>query len=380
MSNRIKKTYKFRIYPSSKQEKKLFWTLEQCRFVYNFMLRLHKKKMDLDRHQMQNLLPKMKEKYPELKKVYSKILQYEVYRLFYNLKSLSNSKKNDSKINRLRFKSKYNFKTIHYNQSGFRIIQTNTRLGRLYISKVGVIPIKIHRPISGEIKQIVIKRYPSDKWFACIIAEINNIFMKQAIRNFVGIDLGIKNFLSDSNGRQIENPHYLKKTLRRLKQKQKRFSKTKKYSKNRAKHRIQIAHLYEKITNQRNDFLHKLSRCYINNYDLVAVEDLNIKGMIKKHYFPQYISDAAWHKFIKMLSYKAESAGKTLVKVNPRDTSKIHKYGKLDRDYNASLNILERGLKKVGMGQTEYTPVDIESLQKLYIVSANSVVESGSIK
>ncbi|MCK4365126.1 MAG: hypothetical protein KAW45_03670 [Thermoplasmatales archaeon] len=102
--------------------------------------------------------------------------------------------------------------------------------------------------------------------------------------------------------------------------------------------------------------------------------------MIRNHYLSQYISDVAWHRFIQMLSYKAESADKTVVKVNPRGTSKIHKYGKLDRDYNASLNILERGLKKVGMGQTEFTPLDTEALQKLYIVSANSVVESGSIE
>ncbi|MCK4996243.1 MAG: transposase [Thermoplasmatales archaeon] len=380
MTNRIKKTYKFRLYPTIEQEKQLLWTLEQCRFVYNFMLNWYKKTENVNKYAWQNSLPKLKEEYPELKNVYSKALQYEVHRLFSNLKTLSQLKKKSRKIGKLRFKNKGSFKTIHYNQSGFKIISSNSRLNKLHISKIGNIPIRIHRHIKGEIKQVVIKKYSSDKWFACIIIEMENMSVKQPIKNVVGIDLGIKHFLSDGNGKQIKNPHYLKKTLYYLRRRQKRLSKTKKYSKNRAKQHIKIAQLHEKITNQRNDFLHKLSRCYINNYDLVAIEDLNIKGMIRNHYLSQYISDVAWHRFIQMLSYKAESAGKTVVKVNPRGTSKIHKYGKLDRDYNASLNILERGLKKVGMGQTEFTPVDTEALQKLYIVSANSVVESGSIE
>ena len=379
MTKRIKRTYKFRIYPSIEQEKNLLCTLEQCRFVYNYMLSRYKKKENVHRYEFQNSLPRLKKEYPDLKKVYSKALQYEVYRLFYNLKSISQKKKVESKTNKLRFKNKNNFKTIHYNQSGFKIIQTKTYYDRLYISKIGYIPIRIHRSIKGKIKQVIIKKYSSGKWFACIIIEIDNISTKQSIMNAVGIDLGIKHYLSDSKGRHIENPHYLKKTLDRIKKKQKRLSKIKKLSKNRNKQHIKIAKLHEKITNQRRDFLHKLSRCYINNYDLIAIEDLNIKGMIKNHYLSQYISDVAWNGFIQMLLYKAESAGKTVVKVNPKDTSKIYKYGKIDRDFNASLNILERGLKKVGMGQTEFTPVDTESLQKLYIVSVNSVIESGSI-
>ncbi|KPV63303.1 MAG: putative transposase DNA-binding domain protein [Candidatus Bathyarchaeota archaeon BA1] len=123
--------------------------------------------------------------------------------------------------------------------------------------------------------------------------------------------------------------------------------------------------------NQRDDFLHKLSRFYVNNYDLIAVENLNIKGMVRNHRLAGKILDASWGKFLQMLHYKAERAGRVVVKVNPRGTSKEIK----DRDYRASLNILERGLS--GMGQP-CAPAEMEPLQELIQVPARSIVEAGS--
>jgi putative transposase len=139
---------------------------------------------------------------------------------------------------------------------------------------------------------------------------------------------------------------------------------------------LRVTKLHQKLTNQRDDFLHKLSRFYVDNYNLIAIEDLNIKGMTRNHYLARSILDASWSKFFNMLSYKAESAGKVVKGVNPRGISKEYKYGEeLDRDYNASLNILERGM--LGQGLT-FVPSEIVSLRELRQVSASSIVEGGS--
>ena len=187
--------------------------------------------------------------------------------------------------------------------------------------------------------------------------------------------MGLKHFLSDSNGRQIENPKFYEKSLARLRVAHRVLSRKKKGSENRAKARVRLARVYERLENQRDDFLHKLSRFYVNNYDVIVVEDLNIKGMVRNHTLAGKILDASWGKFLQMLSYKAENAGRVLVKVNPRGTSKEYKHGKLDRDYNAALNILERGL--AGLGRP-LEPVEIEPLRKLTQVSTSTIVEAGS--
>jgi putative transposase len=188
--------------------------------------------------------------------------------------------------------------------------------------------------------------------------------------------MGIKFFLSDSDGRQIENPKFYTHTLERIKKEQRKVSKKKKGSRNRKKQIIRLGKLHQRLTNQRDDFLHKLSRFYVDTYDLIAVEDLNVKGMPKNHHLAPSILDASWSKFSGLLSYKAASAGRIMIKVNPRGTSKEHKYGaEIDRDYNASINILERGLLGQGL---PFVPCEVEPLRKLTFVPASSIVEAGS--
>ena len=387
----MQKTYKYRLYPNKEQEQKLLWTMRQCKFIYNMMLERLQKQDKPDRYILQNSLPKLKEQYPNLKGVYSKVLQHEVYRLFSNLKALSKSKKKGRHVGKLRFKSSAGFKTIHYNQSGFKIIPTNTRCNKLHISKVGDIPMRMHRSFDGNIKQVVIKRYGSDRWFAGITVEEDNIVVqKSPIKKIVGMDMGVTEFLTDTTGKIVENPKYLKKSLKRLKNRQKRLSRTKKKSNNRNKQVVCVAKLHEKAANQRADFCHKVAKHYVDTFDFISVEDLNITSMLKsidnedkskqiKRHMRRNTLDVSWRKFFDILSYKAEWAGKTMVKVDPSYTSQIYKYGKsLDRDYNASLNILERGLKQLGQGLSEFTPLEIVPPPRLETVLASMVVELGS--
>ena len=190
------KTYRFRLFPNCEQEEKLLWTMQQCRFVYNMMLEKVQRQNKFDRYTLQGSLPILKEQYPILKGVHSKVLQYEVYRLFSNLKALSQLKKKGNNVGRLRFKSINGFKTIHYNQYGFKILLTDTRYNLLHLSKIGDISMCMHRPVeSGVIKQVVIKRYGSGRWFANITVEEDLVVKKKSIRRIVGLDMGITEFL-----------------------------------------------------------------------------------------------------------------------------------------------------------------------------------------
>ena len=370
-------TYKFRLSPSAEEEKKLLFILEVCRLLYNSFLSIWNDSEKIpSRYKLQMMLPAMKREREELKKANSKTLQMVLFMLYKNLKALRGLKKKGRKVGRLRYKKYGRFKSFILNQSGFNIIKTGNRLDRLYISKVGDIPIRIHREIEGKIKQVIIKQYKTGEWYALICVDKKISMITRTIEKVIGLDVGVKFFLSDSGGRQIENPKFYKRTLERLRIEQRKLSRKKKGSQNRKKQILKLAQLHQRLRNQRDDFLHKLSRFYIDNYDFVSIEDLNIKGMAKNHHLAQSILDASWGKFFGMLSCKAESAGKIVKRVNPRGTSKEYKYGtELDRDYNASLNILERGM--VGQG-LPFAPLEIEPLRELMQVSASSVVEGGS--
>jgi putative transposase len=370
-------THKFRLYPNIEQEKKLSETLELCRQTYNYFLeqlnKCDKKPSEFD---MIKQLPKLKEEKPELNNVYARVLQMVVQQLYSNLKALSELKKNGKKVGRLRFKGEGWYKTFVYNQSGFKIIKTGNRLDILSLSKIGDIPIRITREIKGNIKQIIIKRYASGKWFALVCAEEEiNVVPKDKPEKIVGIDVGINHFLTDSNGLQIENPKYYEKTIKRISMLQRHFSRKKKGSKNREKMRIKIAKLYERLVNQRNDFLHKLSRFYVNNYDAICVEDLNIKNMLTNHKLAQKILDASWRRFINMLSYKAERAGKIVVKVNPRGTSEGLSYDNPLRDYISANRILMRGIEMKGWDSPD-KPMDMKPLP--IEISASFINEVGN--
>ncbi len=382
-------SYKFRLHPSKTVQAKLQEQLGLCRWLYNRLLEeINKAKEDgrkLRQTDTQSLILKLKKGKPELNKVYSKVLQMVNYQLWSNIKALARLKKNGKKVGKLRYKTGNSFKTINFNQSGFKL---DFHRKKLVLSKVGEIPIKLHRPIEGRIKGVTIKREKSGKWFAIVQAEVSEQTLPSTGKA-VGVDVGIQHFCVDSDGNYFENPKFIDKTLNKIKKLQKQLSRKQKTSKNREKARIKLAKAYEKLENQRNDFLHKLSRYYVNNYDVIVVEDLDVKGLVengKSSTLNRHILDSSWSKFIQLLSFKAERAGRRVVKVNPTNTSKrCVKCGNVldlklsdrvfkcqcgweaDRDYNASLNILN-----VGLGQSRM-PVEGEPLP--CVISAIEVLQ-----
>lgn len=357
------KVYKFQLKPNKEQENKFIETLDICRFTYNKLLEELNKQEKIDRNKVQHKIVELKKEFPKLKNVYSKTLQYECYRLFSNLKALSQLKKKGNKVGKLRFKGKDWFKTFVLNQSGFKLIKTNKHYDKLGLSKIGNINIRQHQDIEGNIKGIIIKK-KTDNWEAHIITD-SFVKLKKG-NNSIGIDLGIISFLTDNTGNKIKNPLYLKQSLSKLKIKQQNLSRKKKGSNNREKAKKEISKLYEMITNQRMDFLHKITTKLIQKNKFIAVENLNIKQMQTSVYNVRNISDSSWAKFLQLLDYKAESAGCQVVKVNPMNTTKMcsncgniqdmplykRQYEcenceiSIDRDKNSAINILNRALEQ----------------------------------
>jgi len=363
-------THKFRLYPTKEQEEKLLFILEQCRWLYNKLLSIiNESKKTPPQREVQSLLPKLKEERPELKEVNAKTLQMVVFMLYNNLKALAELREKGRKVGRLRYKKRGKLKSFILNQSGFKLVKTGNRLDRLYISKVGEVPIRVHRPIEGKIKQVIIKRYGSGAWYALICVEESEV-PKKEIEKAIGIDLGIRSYLTDSDGRAIENPKFYEQEIERLRREHRKLSRKKRHSKNYLKQLRRLCKVYERIERRREDFLHKLSRFYIDNYDLIVVEDLEVENMKRNHNLSSEISDASWSKFLHFLSYKAERAGKTVVKVSPRGTSEGLSWDDPLRDYISACRILERGLEELGQG----LPFKPAERRPLLHVSASSVI------
>ena len=399
MKKAVNCCYKFRLYPSKGIETRMFEALNLCRQTYNVLLGELNNQKVIDKSQVQGIIPDMKICDPKFKKLYSKTMQYECYRLFSNLNSLAKTK-GKRKIGRLRFKSKSRFKTFVYNQSGFKLINTGKRYQTLRLSKIGSIPIRCHRNIRGKIKQITVKHYSSGKWYASIMSELKVTVPKKQLEKIVGIDLGLNDVVYDSDGNKAENPHHLKKKAKKLTRLQRKMSKKKKGSSNRGNARMKLTKQYEKLVNSRSDFLHKLSNSYVQDYDCIGFENFQITNMVKDR-LAKLILDASWGKLRQFVAYKVERTGKHYMTVNYKGTTqkcsrcgetvakdlaeRVHKcpFCKLEipRDYNSALEVKNLMLKEIEIGQelSEYKPVEIpltaELRKKVY---ESRIRETGS--
>jgi len=354
------KTYKYRLYPTKKQVQKLDWILDTCRILYNSCLLDRKNRYEqtgkgLSRVNQQKILVADKKNIEFLNDIHSQVLQNVLFRVDKAFQNFFRRVKAGEKVGYPRFKGQGRYNSFTYPQSGFEITDNGFKL-----SKIGTVKIKLHRPMKGKIKTCAIKR-EIDKWYTCFSVEYEPV-KKPIPDKSIGIDMGIKSFAVLSDGEVIDNPKYLRESEKKLVSKQRQLSKKKKGSKNRKKARIKVAKLYCKIRNQRSNFHHKISRKIVDTCGFIAVEDLNIKGMVKNHHLAKSIGDAGWGQFLNYLTYKAEEAGCKVGKVAPHYTSvncsrcgnsvpktladRIHKCPfcniVLDRDHNAAINILNR--------------------------------------
>jgi putative transposase len=263
---------KCRIYPTKEQEARLQSTLDICREIYNYFVfesRVAYKEGDdkLEHNEMSSIVPGL----TKGKEIYSKVAQPVADRFFRNLSVLAAARKKKGRkvVGNLRFKSKEQYKTFTYNQSGFKIIDDGKLLK---LSKIGKIKIMLHRNIIGKIKEVHIKHEKSGKWFAIFVCR-EQAFASQcflARERIIGIDVGINNFVYDSDGGVSENPAFLRRSEKKLSKAQRVLSRRKKGSANRQKQRRKVAKVHQKIANQRNVFLHRLSHYYVDKYDTIS--------------------------------------------------------------------------------------------------------------
>jgi putative transposase len=285
-----------------------------------------------------------------------------------------------------RFKS--HVRSITYPQMGFKFASDR----RLYCSKVGNVPIVLHRLPKGKIKTLTIKRNRAGQWFAVFASEVEVPDVKHR-GSKVGMDVGLENFAVLSDGEVIDNPRHLLKSEKRLKRLQRSHSRKKKGSRNRRKDCLILARQHLKVENQRTDFLHKLSHSLTVKYSEISIEDLTIKNMVRNHCLAKHIHDASWGTFFQMLSYKAVTCGGEVIRKNPRDTSRTcSQCGAIQdmplskrvykcpvcglvchRDLNASINIGRAGCARTN------TPMNTRPLLPKIASRASPMDEIGTI-
>ncbi len=372
-----RKAYKFRLYPTKEQQALIHQTHGHCRFVYNYFLErwntsYKEEGNGLNRSLMSKLLTKMKKQDETawLRNVDSVALQVAYENLIDSFQRFFKKQNNYP-----RFKSKKN------PVQSYTTKNTNNNIAivskRIKLPKLGLVKFKQTCRLEGRIMRATIKYNASGTFYVSVQCEVPDFKPLPQTNEAVGIDLGIIDFAILSTGRKVDNQRFTKKMEQKLKREQRKLSRRYeqakkdnrdlKKSKNYQKQRMKVARLRERVAFQREDFLNKLSTELIRQYDIICLEDLHIKGLLKNHKLAKAISDVSWSSFVQKLMYKAKWYGREVVKVSRfYPSSQIcHACGHydckksldirawtcpscfttLDRDINASRNILGEGLR-----------------------------------
>jgi putative transposase len=366
----MRKAFKYRIYLTNGQRRLLSLTLEECRWVYNQTLAArrtaYEQGVSLSWYETKAMLPGWKESRPSLKLAHSQVLQNVTQRVDLALQAFFRRvRERADDPGYPRFKGFGRYDSITYPQYGNGV---EIRGNDLILSKIGRVKVVWHRPVEGTIKTVTLRRARTGKWYVSFSVEVEPERLPPSAES-VGVDVGLLSFATLSNGEQIANPRFYRRDEADLKRAQKLKDAAKNAQKwNENRHRKKaLAHIHERIANRRSDFAHKRSRELVNRYQTIVFEDLAPQqmGANKGRGLRKSIMDVAWSQFVSLTIGKAEEAGRSVILVNPRDTSKMcshcgekvekklserthtcpHCRLVMDRDQNAALNILHRGLQ-----------------------------------
>jgi putative transposase len=405
-----------RLYPSKKQEARLFSTLEACRHLWNDALSHRRQRWQEERRStsydyQQAVLKDERHASAELSEVHSQVAQDVLHRLDNAFKSFF--------AHRARyplFKKYGQSGSFTYPQAYNGSVKPDVVRKRLYLSKIGNVRTVFHRPIpkDSRLKTCTVVREPDGQWFASLVFEevvplqnLNQSIMVAGAKTPIGVDLGLFSLITTSNGETVEHPRFLRRAERRLKHLQRSLSRKKKGSKNRLKARHRVASQHAKVRRQRVDFNHKLSTRLVDRHDLIAFEDLRIRNMMRNHRLAKSIQDAGWGQLVRFTECKAPKVGSRVVNVpaaySTRECYYCGALNKVDlgvrdfvcvgcgrplkRDHNAANVVLKRGLAiaglaamKVGQDMPEFKPVETKPLLFQTTGTASGVKEAGTIR
>lgn len=377
------KAVKVRLYPTPEQELILARSFGCARWYWNYALNAciqhyQETGKSLKLATYKGMLPQLKKEYPWLKDdCYSAVLQCVAINLN---KAYANFFQGRAKFPR--FKSKQGKQSIQYPQN------VTVDGDKLVVPKIGELKAVFHREITGTIKTVTISKTPSDKYFASILCEIESKVQESSGDKTLGIDLGLKDFAIVHDGEEVtkySNPKHLKRHEKNLRRKQQKLARKTKGSKTREKYRKFVAKVHERVSNTRQDFLHKLSRKLVDESQVIVVENLNVKGLVRNRKLSKAISDVGWGTFVNFLAYKLERKEASLIEIDRffPSSKKCSCCGRIvdelpldirewdcpscgthhDRDGNAALNIRTEGIRIMAMDGGNPVPASRASVR-----------------
>jgi putative transposase len=315
---RLRKTYKYKVKPTPAQEQVLDGILWACRRLYNTALEqriatYRRGGVTLSRYQQEAELKDIRATFSEYAAIHSHVLQDVLARLDKTYQAFFRRIQAGQTPGFPRFQGRNRFNSFTYKEVGNGATLDN---GLLVLSKIGRVAVRWSRPLEGTPKTVTIS-HEADGWYACISCAEGPIQPLAPTGQETGIDLGIESFATLADGTMIHNPRCYRKAERRLKTAQRRVARRKKGSHRRRKAVQLLAKAHQTVKRQRQDFQHKTSLTFVQQYDTIYHENLQVANMVKNHHLAKSISDAGWRAFLTILAFKAACAGKRVVAVNP---------------------------------------------------------------
>ncbi|MCX7801513.1 MAG: transposase [Meiothermus ruber] len=375
-----RKAFKYRLYPTQPQRNDLERTLALCRHLYNAALQerreaYQKAGKTVGFYEQKRWLPEIRTELPEYKGIHSQVLQNVIERVDKAFQGFFRRVRAGQKAGYPRFKGRERYDSFTFPQAGQTGVKLQEGGKRVLIYGIGSVKVKLHRPLEGRLKTATVKR-EGEHWYLVFTCEVEPRPLPSNDQA-IGIDLGTNpHFLVTSEGGMVEAPRYYQKTQAKLARAQHSLSRRKRGSSRRKQAQRQVAKLHRKIANQRKDFHHKIARRLVNEYGTIVHEDLNILGMARTR-LAKGVLDAGWGRFLQILAYKAEEAGRRVIKVDPKYTSQdcpvcghrerkplwVREFrcsgcgGHFHRDVAAAINILAKArTEPSGMGTAWAVP------------------------